>query len=229
MMSRYNLVSVPVVDPAGRLLGRITFDDVMDIVEAETTEDILRFSGASGEEYLRGSVGEAVRNRLPWLALAMVTTSVAATIVWVFRDTVERIVLLAAIMPVIAALGGNAGTQALAVTVRRLAVSSERSGAWGVIGKEAAVGMTNGAVIGALAAVAGYLIEGSLLLGLVVMAAMWGNLVVAGFAGAFVPVLLEKLGFDPAVASSVFFTALTDLFGFLFLLGLASWVLLPQV
>lgn len=229
VMSRYNLVSIPVVDPAGRLLGRITFDDVMDIIEAETTEDILRFSGASGEEYLRGSVGEAIRNRLPWLVLALLTTSVAATIVWVFRDTVERIVLLAAIMPVIAALGGNAGTQALAVTVRRLAVSTERSGAWSVIGKEAAVGLTNGAVIGALAALAGYLIQGSILLGLVVMTAMWGNLVVAGFAGAFVPVLLERLGLDPAVASSVFFTALTDLFGFLFLLGLASWVLLPQV
>ncbi len=166
VMSRYNLVSIPVVDPADRLLGRITFDDVMDIIEAETTEDILRFSGASGEEYLRGSVGEAIRNRLPWLVLAMLTTSVAATIVWVFRDTVERIVLLAAIMPVIAALGGNAGTQALAVTVRRLALSPERSGAWRVVAKEIAVGLANGAVIGLLAAVAGLLLpEGTIYLG----------------------------------------------------------------
>lgn len=229
VMSRYNLVSVPVVDPVDRLIGRVTFDDVMDIVEAETTEDILRFSGGSGEEYVRGDVVEAIKNRLPWLALALVTTSVAATVVYVFRDTVERAVVLAAIMPVIAALGGNAGTQTLAVTVRRLALSEERSGAWGVILKEVGVGLVNGAVIGTLGALIGlFLPSGGVHLGLVIMLAMWLNLVVAGFTGAFVPVVLEKVGIDPAVASSVFFTALTDLFGFFFLLGLASWLLLPS-
>jgi magnesium transporter len=230
ILSRYNLVSVPVVDPLDRLIGRITFDDVMDIVEAETTEDILRLAGSSAEEYVRGGVGEAIRNRLPWLAVALLTTSIAAVVIYVYRDTVESIVILAAIMPVIAALGGNAGTQTLAVTVRRLAVSPERSGAWGVVGKEVAVGLVNGLAIGLLAAIVGYFLPGgSLLLGLVVMLAMWGNLIVAGFAGAFVPVLLERLGVDPAVASSVFFTALTDIFGFFFLLGLASWILLPQL
>ncbi len=230
VISRYNLVSLPVVDPANRLIGRITFDDVMDIVEAETTEDILRFSGVSDEEYLHGGVWQAVMNRLPWLALALVTTSIAAAVIYFYRDTVERAVILAVIMPVIAALGGNAGTQALAVTVRRLAVSPERAGAWRVVAKEAAVGIINGGFIGLLAAVVGYLLPGgSAYLGLVVMLAMWGNLMVAGFAGAFVPVLLEKLGVDPAVASSVFFTALTDLFGFFLLLGLASRILLPQL
>lgn len=230
VMSRYNLVSVPVVDRLDRLIGRVTFDDVMDIVEAETTEDILRFSGGSGEEYLRGGVGEAIKNRLPWLTLALLTTSIAATVVYLFRDTIERAVMLAAIMPVIAALGGNAGTQALAVTVRRLALSPERSGAGRVVLKEAAVGMANGAVIGSLAAIAGLVVpEGSVWLGAVVMLAMWLNLIVAGFAGAFVPIVLERLGVDPAVASSVFFTALTDIFGFFFLLGLASWILLPNL
>ncbi|UCF19901.1 MAG: magnesium transporter [Gemmatimonadota bacterium] len=230
VMSRYNMVSIPVVDPADRLIGRITFDDIMDIVEAETTEDMLRFSGISGEEYLRGGVIQSIKNRLPWLAVALSTTSVAAAVIYLYRDTVEQIVILAAIMPVIAALGGNAGTQALAVTVRRLALSPERARFWSVVLKELAVGLINGAVIGALAALVGSLIPGgSLLLGLVVMLAMWGNLIVAGFAGAFVPVLLERLGVDPAVASSVFFTALTDIFGFFFLLGLASWVLLPRV
>jgi magnesium transporter len=230
IMSRYNLVSVPVVDPLDRLIGRITFDDVMDIFEAETTEDILRLAGSSAEEYVRGGVGDAIRNRLPWLAVALLTTSIAAAVIYLYRDTVESIVILAAIMPVIAALGGNAGTQALAVTVRRLAVSPERSGAWGVVGKEVTVGLVNGLAIGLLAAIVGNLIPGgSLLLGLVVMLAMWGNLIVAGFAGAFVPVLLERLGVDPAVASSVFFTALTDIFGFFFLLGLASWILLPRL
>ncbi|MGD8866242.1 MAG: CBS domain-containing protein, partial [Gemmatimonadales bacterium] len=105
VISRYNLVSVPVLDALDRLVGRITFDDVMDIVEAETTEDILRFSGASGEEYLHGGVQEAIKNRLPWLALALLTTSVAAAVIYFYRDTVEEIVILAAIMPVIAALG----------------------------------------------------------------------------------------------------------------------------
>lgn len=230
VMSRYNLVSIPVLDALDRLVGRVTFDDVMDIVEAETTEDILRFSGASGEEYLHGGVREAIRNRLPWLTLALLTTSVAAAVIYFYRETVEEIVILAAIMPVIAALGGNAGTQALAVTVRRLALSPERSGAVRVIGKEVTVGVVNGLAVGLLAAVLGYLLpDGSVFLGLVVMVAMWGNLIVAGFAGAFVPVLLEKLGVDPAVASSVFFTALTDIFGFFFLLGLASWILLPRV
>ncbi len=230
VMSRYNLVSVPVLDALDRLIGRITFDDVMDIVEAETTEDILRFAGASGEEYLHGGVLEAIRNRLPWLALALFTTSVAAAVIYFYRETVEQIVILAAIMPVIAALGGNAGTQALAVTVRRLALSPERSGAGRVIGKEVAVGIVNGLAVGLLAAIVGYFLpDGSIFLGIVVMFAMWGNLIVAGFAGAFVPVLLEKLGVDPAVASSVFFTALTDIFGFFFLLGLASWILLPAL
>jgi magnesium transporter len=116
------------------------------------------------------------------LAVALFTTSIAAAIIYFYRITVEQIVILAAIMPVIAALGGNAGTQALAVTVRRLALSPERSGAWKVVGKEAAVGLINGLVIGLLAAVIGYLLpEGSVLLGLVVMLAMWGNLVIAGF------------------------------------------------
>jgi magnesium transporter len=229
IMSRYNLVSVPVVDPLDRLIGRVTFDDVLDIVEAETTEDILRLVGASTEEQLRGGVVDAIRNRLPWLAVALFTTSIAAAVIYTFRDTVEEIVILAAIMPVIAAIGGNAGTQALAVTVRRLALSSERSGAWRVVVKELAVGLVNGAAIGLLAAVIGTLLpEGSLVLGGVVLLAMWGNLIVAGFAGAFVPVFLERLGVDPAVASSVFFTALTDIFGFFLLLSLASRILLPR-
>lgn len=227
VMSRYNLVSVPVVDSQERLIGRITFDDVMDIVESETTEDILRLSGGSAEEYLRGGVGGAVKRRLPWLALNLLTVSVAAAVIFYFKEAIERAVLLAVIMPVIAALGGSAGTQALAVTVRRLALTPERTGARRVVLKELTVGLVNGAVIGLLAALGGALLPGgSVLFGLVVMLAMWLNLVVAGFSGAFVPVLLERLGVDPAVASSVFVTAFTDLCGFAFLLSLASWILL---
>ncbi len=230
VMSRYNLVSVPVVDPLGRLVGRITFDDVMDIVEAETTEDILRFSGASADEPVRGGVSEAIRRRLPWLFVNLGTAFVAASVVYLFKETVDRLVLLAVFMPIVAGMGGNAGTQALAVTVRRLALSSERAGALRVVMKEILVGLINGAAIGVAVAVVGALMPGGTpVLGLVVMLAMWANLIVAGFAGAFVPVLLERLGVDPAVASSVFVTTFTDLCGFFFLLGLGSRILLRGV
>lgn len=229
LMSRYNLVAVPVVDPLDRLVGRVTFDDVMDIVEAETTEDILRLAGIPAEEYLRGGVGEAIRSRLPWLYVNLLTAATAAAVVYFFQEAIEGAVLLAVFMPVVAGMGGNAGTQALAVTVRRLAVSPERSGAWAVVLKEIGVGLANGAATGLVAAVVGYFLAGSLVLGLVVMLAMWLNLIVAGFAGAFVPVALERMGIDPAVASSVFVTTFTDLCGFFFLLGLATWILLPRL
>lgn len=227
VMSRYNLVSVPVVDAVGRLLGRITFDDVMDILEAETTEDILRLAGVPDEEQLRGGMRESIRSRLPWLYMNLVTAGAAAAVVYVFQSTIERAVLLAVFMPVIAGMGGNAGTQALAVTVRRLALSPVRDGSWEVVFKEMGVGLVNGAATGIVAAFVGYVLAGSLILGAVVMLAMWFNLVIAGFAGAFVPVLLERMGADPAVASSVFVTTLTDLCGFFLLLGMATLILLP--
>jgi magnesium transporter len=230
IMSRYNLVSVPVVDPLNRLIGRVTFDDIMDIVEAETTEDILRLSGTSAEEYLRGGVIDAIRHRLPWLFVNLLTAFVAAGVVYLFQRTIERAVILAVFMPIIAGMGGNAGTQALAVTVRRLALSQERSEASRAVLKEVGVGLANGAAIGLAIALIGLVLPGGgAALGLVVMLAMWLNLAVAGSAGAFVPVVLERLGIDPAVASSVFVTTFTDLCGFFFLLGLATRFLLPNL
>lgn len=227
ILSRYNLASIGVVDHAGRLVGRITFDDVIDVMEAETTEDILRFAAVSDEEEVRGTTIDAIRSRLPWLLLNLGTASLGALVVWNFRATIESLVLLAVVMPIVAGLGGNAGTQALAVTIRRIALADEKlSERWQVVGKEALVGLLNGLAVGALAFVLGYLLldEGPLF-GIVVLLAMWGNLVVASFAGAFFPIFLESIGVDPAVASSVFVTALTDLSGFLLLLGLASAVL----
>lgn len=231
ILSRYNLVAVPVVDTIGRLLGRITFDDVIDVIEAETTEDILRFGGVSEEEEVRGGWVDAVRSRLPWLLVNLVTAGAAATVVVYFEAAIERLTLLAALMPVIAGMGGNTGTQALAVTIRRLALSRESAGRrWTVVGKELLVGVINGLAIGIVAAgvtvlLAHYMGE-TLLLGAVVLLAMWMNLVVAGFAGAFVPIVLERVGVDPAVASSIFVTTFTDMVGFLLLLGLASWMLI---
>jgi magnesium transporter len=227
LMARYHLSTVPVVDGAGRLLGRVTVDDVIDVVEAETTEDLLQFGGVSADEELAARWTTAVRSRLPWLGVNLITAFLAGGVVYVFQDTIRRAVMLAVWMPVIAGMGGNAGTQALAVTVRRLALGLiPRHLFVRVVGKEVLVGAANGLAIGVVVGiVAGMLGEG-VRLGLVVFLAMTGNLLVAGFAGAFIPVVLERLGIDPAIASSIFVTTFTDVCGFLLLLGLAGWLLL---
>jgi magnesium transporter len=226
-MARYNLPSVAVVDDAGHLLGRVTFDDVIDVVEAETTEDLLRFGGVSADEELGGAWTESVRSRLPWLSVNLLTASLAAGVVYFFRDTIDRTLALAIWMPVIAGMGGNAGTQALAVTVRRLALGLIPPHLFlRVVGKEVLVGMTNGLAIGAAVGIAAAVLGEERMLGLVVFLAMAGNLLVAGFAGAFIPILLERFGVDPAVASSIFVTTFTDVCGFVLLLGLAGWLLL---
>ena len=234
LLSRSNLVSVPVVTDEGRLLGRITFDDVIDVIEAEQTEDILRLAGVSEEEEVRADWQDAIRTRLPWLALNLVTISIAASVVLRFDGVIQRFTFLAAIMPIIAGMGGNSGTQALAVTVRRIALSDgpleQKSDA---VSKELLVGLFNGLVLGGLAALAvwGIIVTNPALglpnaLPLVVMGALWGNILLSGFVGAFIPTVLDRAGIDPAVASSIFLTTFTDLVGFLILLSLAS-ALLP--
>lgn len=228
ILSKYNLASIGVVSADGRLVGRITFDDVIDVVEAESTEDILRFASVSDEEELRGTTIGAIRSRLPWLAVNTLTLSAAAMVVWAYRDTIEQLAILAAVMPVIAGLGGNAGTQALAVTIRRIATAEETADErWSAVGKELVVGVVNGLVIGLLVAMIAVLLpDTEPLFGAVVMVAMWANLIVASTLGAFFPIVLERFGIDPAAASSVFVTTFTDLFGFLLLLGLATKFLL---
>lgn len=230
LISRYNLAAIPVVREDGVLLGRITFDDVIDVLEAEQTEDILLMAGlGSDEEALRYTWHESVRARIPWLFVNLLTAALASLVVYHFSETIENVVILAAIMPIVAGLGGNAGTQALAVTVRSIAVDSShrRQGSLGVhVGRELAVGLINGVILGTVVAALATLLGGDRMLGVVVLLAMWGNLVVAGFLGSFVPSVMDRLGLDPAVASSMFVTPFTDLCGFLFLLGLASALLL---
>ena len=228
LMSRYNVAAVPVVDEVGRLLGRVTFDDVIDVVEAEQTEDLLKFGGGSGAEQLSGGWFSAVRKRLPWLSVNLLTALLAALIIRYFQDTIEAILVLAALGPVIAGMGGNAGTQALAVTVRRLALGLvSREQAARVIGKEILVGVINGLVMGVvMGAMTASVLGTGWMLGVVVMLAMWGNIMVAGMAGAAIPLLLDRLGVDPAVASSVFVTTFTDIIGYFLFLGLASAFLL---
>ncbi len=227
LMARYNVPSLGVVDVEGRLLGRITFDDVTDVAEEEATEDLLRFGGVSADEDLGAGWGQAVRSRLPWLFVNLLTAFLAASVVVYFEDTLSRLISLAVFMPVIAGMGGNTGTQALAVTIRRLALGliPERDRVRVVV-KELLVGLTNGLAVAMVAGVVAVLAGLSPGYGVVIFLAMTGNLCVAGFAGAFIPILLSRLGVDPAVASSVFVTTFTDMCGFALLLGLAGWILL---
>jgi magnesium transporter len=226
LIARYNLASVPVVSGDNELLGRITFDDVIDVIEAEQTEDILRLAGVTDEDELKHTWTESVRVRLPWLMLNLITASIAASVILVFEDVIAQMTALAFIAPIIAAMGGSSGTQSLAITIRRMTIEGPE-GVRGFVGKEVLIGLVNGAVLGAGLAVLSMFIPGAdPRLGLVVMLAMWGNQVVAGFAGAFIPTMLERAGVDPSVASSVFVHTLTDLCGFFLLLGLASRLLL---
>jgi magnesium transporter len=226
-LKRYNLPAVPVVDAAGKLLGRVTFDDVIDVAEAEATEDLLKFGGTSGHEELAAGWTAAVRSRLPWLYVNLATAFLAGAVVYLFQTTISRTVALAVWMPIIAGMGGNAGTQALAVTVRRLALGLIPSDRFAnVVGKEMLVGLINGLANGVVVAIVAYLLHEGPLLGLIVFLAMTGNLFVAGFAGALIPIVLERFKVDPAVASSIFVTTFTDVCGFLLLLGLAGALLL---
>lgn len=227
IMSRYNMVALPVVDSTGRLLGRVTYDDVSDVSEAEATEDLLRFGGVSPDEELSARWSSSVRSRLPWLYVNLLTAFLAAAVVLFFKGAIERLTTLAIWMPIVAGMGGNAGTQALAVSVRRLSlgqVPADRSRS--IITKEIQVGVINGIAIGIVVAGVSVLVGESWRMGLVVFLAMSGNLLVAGFAGSFIPVFLDRLEIDPAIASSIFVTTFTDVCGFGLLLGLATAILL---
>lgn len=232
LMSRYNMVAIAVVDRAGILLGRITFDDVIDVMEAEQTEDVLLLAGVPQEEEIRSDWRGAVRVRLPWLAINLLTAFMAASVVLVFGKTIESLWFLAAIMPIIAGMGGNSGTQSLAVTVRRIAVSRgslERR--IDAVGKEALVGVVIGLALGLFTFAVTWIAvlalpDVSPRLPWVVLLALWGNIVVGASMGALIPTLLHRMGIDPAIASSVFLTTFTDMVGFLLLLGLATALLL---
>jgi magnesium transporter len=226
MISKYNLAAIPVVDDQGHLLGRITFDDVMDVLEEENTEDILRIAGVSEDEELRGGWRNAVKSRLPWLLVNLLTAFMAGLVISTFSDTIDKIVIIASFMPIVAGVAGNSATQALAVTIRR--ISTDRvtdSQNFKVIFKELVVGLVNGLLLGTITGVAAMLLGGNPMLGLVVFMAMVGNLLIGAFAGSAIPLFLNRINVDPAVASSILMTALTDILGFTLLLGLASLVL----
>ena len=226
IFEKYHLISAPVTDAAGRLVGQITVDDIVNIIQEENREDILRLAGVSDED--RGSsVPEIVRSRVPWLAINLATAVLGASVIGWFDQTIQAFIALAVLMPIVSAIGGNAGTQALTVTVRALATRElNSSNAPRTFWRELAVGVANGLVLAPLIGVAAGLWSQDWRIGAVIAAAMVLNLMVAATVGVLTPLTLARLKFDPAVSSAVFVTATTDFFGFLIFLGLATLVLL---
>lgn len=223
---RYGLVSAPVVDKAGRLIGVVTVDDVVDVIEEEAEEDMLRLGGV-GEGDLYRAVLDTTKSRFSWLAINLVTAIVASVVIGFFEATIAQVVALAVLMPIVASMGGNAGTQTLTVAVRALATRElSEANAARVIGKEMLVGTANGALFALLAGGIAYLWFRDPLIGLVIGIAMIVNMMCAGLFGALIPFALHRMKIDPAVASSVFLTTVTDVVGFLAFLGLASLILL---
>ena len=223
-VASYNLLAIPVVDEENKLVGVITVDDVIDVIKDEATEDVYRLAGVSSDDRVFTRPIESLRKRLPWLLVNLATAFVAASIVSLFTGTIGLFPILAVLMPVVAGMGGNAATQTLTVIVRGIALGELT---WGntrkALLKEAAVGLGNGiacGIVGGLVVVA--FTRGDWVLGLVLGLAMLINMFVAATAGTMIPLLLRALKVDPALASSVFITTLTDMFGFFSFLGLAA-------
>jgi magnesium transporter len=226
LFERYNLISAAVVDDKERLVGVITVDDIVDVIQAEAEEDIRALAGV-GDEEISDSVFYTLKTRWVWLAVNMLTAFLASSVIGLFSGSISKMVALAVLMPIVASMGGNAGTQTMTVTVRALATRDlDANNVWRIFGRELSVGLLNGgsfAVIVGLAAATWFLDP---LLGVVIGAAMIVNLLSAATAGILIPLAFERFRIDPAVASGVFVTMVTDVVGFLAFLGLASWILL---
>ena len=222
LFRRYGMVSAPVVDEHGRLIGMITIDDVIDVIDEEAEEDLMALAGV-GEANLRSSLLETLQGRSSWLLINLVTAIVASAVIGLFDATIERLVALAVLMPIVASMGGNAGTQTVTVAVRALALRQiDRDAAASFVRRELSVAVLNGILFAALAAAISFLWFRDPDIALVMAVAMFANLVVAGLSGTLVPLGLVRAGVDPAVASSVFITTITDVVGFFVFLGLAA-------
>ncbi len=222
-VASYNLLAIPVVDLENKLVGVITVDDVIDVIKDEATEDIYRLAGVSSDDSVFSSPQSSLRKRLPWLCINLVTAFFASAVVKLFESTIDQVTALAVFMPIVAGLGGNAGTQTLTVIVRGIALGELTAGnSRRALIKECMVGLGNGLTLGVVAALAAWLLQGNPWIGLILGAAMVMNMFVAATAGTLVPLGLRALKVDPALASSAFITPLTDMFGFFAFLGLAT-------
>ncbi len=224
---RYDLVTAPVVDEDKRLIGRITIDEMVDVIREESEADMLNMAGLQEEEDLFAPIWDSVRNRWVWLAVNLCTAFVASRVIGAFEGSIEKIVALAALMPIVAGIGGNSGNQTITMIVRAMAMG-QLSGlqASRLLKKEVGVALVNGLIWGTVMGTVSWLLYGSLGIGLVMVAAMTLNLLLAATVGVLIPVMMEKAGRDPALGSSVLITAVTDSGGFLIFLGLATIFLL---
>lgn len=226
MFEKYGFVMMPVVDEDNMMLGIITIDDIMYVIQEENTEDIHHLGGVGKEERVDSEMGESLRSRLPWLIVNLGTAVMAAAVVSFFEGTISQVVSLATIMPIVTGMGGNAGTQSLTIVVRGISLGDlTKENATRILLKEIGVGILSGVVIGSVIAVGAMLFEGNPMFGLVTGVAMFLNMILANIAGYFIPVILEKCRIDPALASGVFVTTVTDVLGFFFFLGLATMAL----
>jgi magnesium transporter len=221
-----NLLAIPVVDKERRLVGIITWDDVADILEEEATEDMYKLAGISGEKVF-GPLRFSVKNRLPWLAINLITTFIAAVVINVFEPTIARAAVLAVFLPVVAGQGGIGGTQTLTLVVRSMVLReiSGRRSEIRLLVREISLGVLHGLMLAVVVGTVAFAWKGNYMLGVVLALAMLGNMVIAGITGAGVPLLLARLKVDPAVASAVIVTTFTDIFGFFMFLGLATLLL----
>jgi magnesium transporter len=223
LMSRYDLLALPVVDKQGRLLGVITHDDLVEVLEEEATEDIYRLGGVPDDRPADASIGSALRTRLPWLMLNLVTAMASATVLSLFESTIAQVAALAAFFPVVAGVSGSAGTQTLTIIVRGLALGEmEPRDGLRALGRESLVGVANGLALGLLVGVVALMWKGTAMLGVVVGVATLLNMIGAAVAGVLVPLGMQVLKFDPALASPILVTTVSDALGYLIYLGLAT-------
>ena len=223
LFKQYALVSAPVIDDAGRLIGVVTVDDVVRVIDEEAEEDLMKIVGASDTDF-HAPAHLIAWQRVRWLVVTLINTMIAATVISQFQDTIQHLVALAVLMPIVAAMGGNAGVQVITVTVRALATReiTPQSNLLRIVGKELLVGFLNALVFAAILGVVASVWFGHVELGFVLAGAMIFNMIWAGFAGTLIPLAMDRLGFDPAIGAGPFLTTTTDVLGFFSFLGLAT-------
>ncbi len=224
---RYDLISAPVVDKSGKLIGRLTIDEMVDLIREESESEVLNMAGLREEEDIFASVWKSLRNRWSWLAINLITAFIASRVIGLFEGSIERLVALAALMPIVAGIGGNSGNQTITMIVRALALDQVGTGSTArLLRKELAVSLLNGIIWGGVIGLVAFTLYDSWSLGLVMTAAMTLNLALAALMGVLIPMTLARLGKDPAMGSSVMITAMTDSGGFFIFLGLATLFLI---
>ena len=226
IVSKYDLKVIPVVNRRNVILGIITIDDIIDVIVEEQTEDLLMLSGVSKDEKVGNKISTSVVRRLPWLVINLMTAFLASFTVGMFEDVIIQVVALAAAMPIVTGMGGNAGSQTLSVVIRSIALGEvDIKNDWKYVFNEVGLGLINGSVTGLITGIILYFRYDNFFLGLIILIAMIGNLIIAGFFGFLIPLALKRWDLDPAISSSIFLTTATDVFGFFLFLSLAKMFL----